>query len=141
MTRKPAQLDNLARSFVLARREMQDATARYKKLQAQLMEALPGSKFSVDMEDGSAEVTVVTPTRYTWVDATVKQILPARLWNRVMTEAVNKDILEAMIKSNELAAYDMHAAKEFTEVAPYLRVTEKPRNAAVISISRKDNIA
>jgi hypothetical protein len=137
-TKRTINLDQLARDFVLARREMADADARAKELQAKLMSLMPDGKFIVDMGNGdNAELTKVAPTRYAWVASSVKALLPVRLWNRVKTEAVNKQILEAMITSGELAAYDLEPCKEFTEVKPYLKVTERPRSVNVIPISGK----
>jgi hypothetical protein len=131
------ELEATAQAFVLARREVADADARAKELQAKLMTLLPEGRYVVDMGNGdSAELLKVAPTRYTWAASAVKALLPVRLWNRVKTEAVNKPILEAMITSGELAAYDLEPCKEYAEVKPYLKVTERPRSVNVVSISK-----
>lgn len=142
MTRKPlADPENLARQFILARREMHDAEARMKAIQEQLLTVMPTTKYTVDLGGGdSAALTVVASVRRSWIPSRVKALLPVKHWNRVREDAVNKEILEAMIASGELAAFDLSSCQDMTESKPYLRVTEKPRSTTnVFPLTQKES--
>lgn len=138
MTRK-ADLNEIARQYVQARRVSREAKEMAEDLQLQILERLTEPKLIVDMGEGnSATLTLVVPVRVSWIAANVKKILPAKFWNRVKTEDVNRTILEAMISSGELAAYDLTEAREVKEAGQYLKVTEKPSIATAVPIIRKD---
>lgn len=140
MTRRPSTVEKLARQLVLARRLAAESEATAKEIQEKLLPLLTGPQLFVDMGDGDmAQLTLVSPVRVTWVANAVKKVLPARLWSRVKVEGVDRTILEAMIASGELAGYDLSAAKEVANVRPYLKLTEKPRIAAITPITRKES--
>jgi len=139
MPPKRDNVQDLARQLVIARRLSAEAEATVKSIQEKLLPLVNG-KLIVDMGDGDfAVLTVVAPIRTSWIAATVKQILPVKLWSRVKVEAVDKAILEAMITSGELAGFDLSEAKEVKPGANYLRLTEKPAIRSAVPIARKES--
>lgn len=119
-----ADLEAMAKQYVDLRYERDDASKRMEGVRDVLLEAMEGMGEDSTIA-GTYSIVVSHPKSAALDEAGLSEELGKRMWDKITTRVLDRNKLDAFIKSGEIDPDTVAAYTEITERNPSLRVTAK----------------
>lgn len=117
-------LEGLAKEYVDARYERDAASKRMEVIRDQLLEAMETSGDDSTVA-GTYSIVVAHPTTAVLDEPGLASALGKSMWDKVTTKSLDKNKLDAFVKSGEINPDVVAEHTELIERNPSLRVTAK----------------
>lgn len=124
MAAKVEELTMMAEQYADLRRQRDFSSGEMGKLMPKMLEMM--DELDVDeAENARVKVKKIEPTSTTTDQQKLEKRLGARMWNRITTRVLDKNKLDAYVKSGEIDVKDVVACQTTTDGTAYVKVANK----------------